>query len=107
MPNVLGIETGITVTSVQAAITEEPVGGAMNIVTSAFGNRVHHAAHGLAIFRREIVGDHLELLHRLLRNGAGDARSPGVLVVVGVGRVVPVRQKGVVAGDAAETKQTE
>src|SRR2546426_11191651 len=32
MPNVLGIESGKTVASVQAAITEEPVAGSVNIV---------------------------------------------------------------------------
>src|SRR5947208_14593358 len=107
MSNVLRIERGITVTLVQTSITKEPIGGSVNIVAAALGDRVHHAAHGLAIFSGIIVGDHLELLNGLLRNRAGDPRSSGVLVIEGVGRVIAVRQKGIVAANAAKTKQTE
>ena len=107
MSNVLRIERGITVTRVQTSITKEPIGGSVNIVAAALGDRVHHAAHGLAIFSGIIVGDHLELLNGLLRNRAGDPRSSGVLVVEGVGRVIAVCQKSIVAANAAKTKQTE
>src|SRR6185295_10380779 len=105
--NVLRCESRIAVAGVQAAIAEEPVTGSVNIVASALGNRVHHAAHGLTVFRGEVVGNHLELLHGLLRDRAADARSAGVLVEVGVGRVISVCQEGIVAGNAAETEQAE
>ena len=107
MSNVLRIETGITVTRVQTSIAKEPVGGSVNVVASALGDRVHHAAHGLAIFSSIIIGDDLEFLHGLLRNRAGDPRPSGVLVVKRVGRVIPVGQKGIVAANAAKTQQTE
>src|SRR5947208_15288074 len=107
MSFVLTSEGGLSVTLDPTSTTREPIGGSANVVASALGDRVHHAAHGLAIFSGIIVGDHLELLNGLLRNRAGDPRSSGVLVVEGVGRVIAVRQKGIVAANAAKTKQTE
>src|SRR5437868_2631193 len=107
MANILGIERGITVTSVEAPIAEEPVAGTVNIVASAFRNRIHDTAHRLAIFRGKVVGDYLEFLDRLLGNRTRDTRSARVLVVVSISCVVSVCQKGIVTGDATKTEQTE
>ena len=68
---------------------------------------VDHAAHGASELGREAVGQHLEFLHRVLRNLAADARAAGVLVVEAVGRVVAVRQERIARRDAAEADQAE
>ena len=65
------------------------------------------AAHGAAELGREAVGEHLEFLHRVLRELAADARAAGVLVVETVGGVVAVREEGIARRDAAEADQPE
>ena len=93
---------GVAVGGFQRAVAEEPVAGAVNVILSALGNRVDDAAHGAAELGREAVGQHLEFLHRVLRELRADTGAAGVLVVVLIGGVDAVDQEAVPAGHAAE-----
>src|SRR5262245_30538844 len=97
----------VTVPSIQAFVTKEPIARAVNIIGSALRDRIHHAAHGLSKFGGEVIRDHLKLLHSFLRDRAGNSRTSGILVEVGVGRVISISQESVVPGNATETEQTE
>ncbi len=79
----------------------------MRVVAAAFGYGVDDAAHGTAEFGREAVGEHLEFLHRILRELAADAGAAGVLVIETVGSIVAIGEEGVARRDAAEADQTE
>jgi len=79
----------------------------MKLVGAALRHSVDDAAHRLAVFRRVVRGNHLELLHGVLRNLRRDAGAAGVLVVERLGRVGSVHQEGVLSGHAAEGQQTE
>src|SRR5262245_63739865 len=79
----------------------------MKIIGAALGYRIDHAAHRVAVFRAEVVRDHLEFLNGLLRDLALDAGAAGVLVVILIRRVISIREEGVMTGDATETDQPE
>src|SRR5206468_3027602 len=87
------IDGGEGVLGVEFLIAEEPVSGAMELITSAARDCVHHAAGSVSELRRVVVGHNLKLLHGVLRNLRRDARSAGVLVVILIGRIVSIRQE--------------
>ena len=101
------VERRITVPRVQRPVAEKPVHGPVQAVAAALGHSVDHSAHGAPVFSRIIRRQHLELLNRVLRDLGGDARPSRVFVVVLLGRIVAVLEKGVAACHATETKQTE
>ena len=92
---------------IEAGAAQEVERAAVKVVGAALGHRVHHAAHGAAVFRRDIRRHHLKLLHRVRRDLRLDARAAGVLVVELLGVVVAVEQERVVARHAAEGQQAE
>src|SRR5713101_3708692 len=77
----------------KSAIAQVSVNVAVEIVRSGAGDDVDHAARGAAIFGGVTVGDDLELLHRLLRDGGAHAVDG---IVGGVG-AIDVDQVGTAA----------
>ena len=66
------------------AVAQISEGAAMELVGAGFGDDVDHPAGGLAVFRRIAIGEDLELLHGVLRNGGANAVDG---IVDGVGAV--------------------
>src|SRR5262249_29756266 len=97
----------VTVPSIQAFVTKEPIARAVNIIGSALRDRIYNATHGLSKFGGVVIRDHLKLLHRFLRDRAANSRTSGILVVVSVGRVISISQESVMPGNTAEAEQTE
>src|SRR5713226_8008221 len=71
--NLVRVEGCKRIAGVEGAITEEPVGGAVNVVSSTLGNGVDDATHCPAVFGGEISGNNLELLDCVLGELRGNA----------------------------------
>ena len=107
VPGLVGSKTRERVAGIERLVAEIPETAAVQVVGAALGNGVDHAAHHAAVLGGGVGGNHLELLHGILRDLRGDARASRVLVVVLLGGVVAVDQERVAGGHAAESQQAE
>src|ERR1700743_477983 len=96
------IEGRERVPGVETGAAEEVEAISVHRIPTAFGYRVDDTAHGAAVLGRIVVRDNLKLLNDFLRELRLDARAAGVLVIELLCVVIPVEQKGVIAGHAAE-----
>src|ERR1019366_8527737 len=101
------VKTGERVVRIEAGAAEVVETGPVNGVGAALRHRVDDAAHGAAVFRREIVGDNLKLLYGVRSQLGLYTGASGVLVIELFGIVVAVQQESVVARNTPKAQEAE